>query len=174
MRESLVEIYLHLVWATWDRQPCISADIESDVYSAILDKCRTYRCTVLAIGGIEDHVHLLVRTSHQMDISAMVRDAKGSSSHLVTTVLKPNDFFRWQGGYGAFSIDPRSVGRVTEYIQNQKTHHAENTTPAYLEQFLTEESTRPISNKRGAPSLTKNPTKVGLRSLEVADLPADS
>ena len=137
MRGSLIEVYLHLVWATWDRHPCITPDIEPDVYSVILAKCTEHDCRVIAIGGIENHVHVLVRTSFRLDIAALVRDAKGSSSHLINKERKPDAFFRWQGGYGAFSVDPRSVPRVAHYVIHQKTHHADNTAQAYLEHYIT-------------------------------------
>lgn len=136
MRGSLVEIYLHLVWATWDRLPCITSDIEEVVYAAIVAKCQEHHCAVIAIGGVEDHIHILLRASPKLDIPGLARDAKGSSSHLVTTTVKPDAFFRWQGGYGAFSVDPRSIDRVVAYIKNQKQHHATGTLLAYFEQFL--------------------------------------
>ncbi len=75
--------------------------------------------------------------SFRLDIAALVRDAKGSSSHLITSQIKPEAFFRWQGGYGAFSVDPRSVPRVANYVINQEAHHADNSVIAYLKHFLT-------------------------------------
>jgi REP element-mobilizing transposase RayT len=137
MRGSLVDIYLHLVWGTWNRFSCITPDIEETVHSAIAAKCAAHRCPVLAIRGTLDHVHVLVRAAPVLDVPALVRDAKGSSSHLITASVEPSAFFRWQGRYGALGIDPRGVDRVCDYIRNQKKHHAERTESAYLEYYLT-------------------------------------
>lgn len=143
MRRSLIEIYVHLVWGTWDRQACITPDIEDAVHSALVAKCKECGAAVLAIGGTFDHVHILIRSNGILNIPDMVRDAKGSSSHLITATVKPDAFFRWQGGYGAFSVDVRSVKTVTAYILNQKTHHAERTESHYHEYYLTAPDPKP-------------------------------
>ncbi len=143
MRGSLVEVYVHLVWGTHDRHAYITPDIEENVYNALTAKCSHYGCAVLAIGGTFDHVHLLIRTNGTLNIPAMVRDAKGMSSHLITAEVKPNSFFRWQGGYGAFSVDRRSIDNVIAYIKNQKKHHAERTESQYLEYYLTAPDSKP-------------------------------
>jgi len=54
-----------------------------------------------------------------------VHDVKGASSRLVTTDFLGEGGFRWQGGYGAFSVSPHDKKRVIQYIRNQKQHHAE-------------------------------------------------
>ena len=136
MRRSLNRVYVHLVWATWDRLPLITSDIEAQVYVAIRDKCREFGCPVYAIGGVEDHVHLLVQMHPTVAVATFVGDVKGASSHLVSHVLKPNDFFKWQGSYGAFSVDSAGMPRVIAYIKNQRIHHAERTEDVTLEFFL--------------------------------------
>lgn len=143
MRRSLIEIYIHLVWGTWDRHACITPDIEEAVHAAIVAKCQEHQCAVLAIGGTFDHIHILTRANGKLDIPALVHDAKGSSSHLVTAVIKPNAFFRWRGGYGAFSVDVRSVENISAYIKKQKTHHAERTESQHYEYYLTAPDPKP-------------------------------
>ncbi len=118
------ELYVHIVWATWDRLPLISDIIEPQVYACIAAKCHESKCTPLAIGGIDDHVHLLVRLHAPVSVSTLVKGVKGSSSHLVTHEITPGEFFKWQGSYSAFSIGPESLNRLKTYIENQKEHHA--------------------------------------------------
>ena len=60
MRENFTQLYLHYVWATWDRLPLITPDIQQQIYAAIIAECNKLGCTVIAVGGIEDHVHLLI------------------------------------------------------------------------------------------------------------------
>jgi putative transposase len=136
MRRSLNRVYVHLVWATWDRLPLITAEIEHPLYVAIRDKCRELGCLVYAIGGIEDHVHLLVRMHPNIAVGTFVGDIKGASSHLVSHKLKPDEFFKWQGAYGSFSVELASMPRIIAYIKNLKTHHASRTEDATLESFL--------------------------------------
>lgn len=126
MRAPYTQLYLHCVWAVWDRLPLITPQIETVLYPAIIEKCRELKSEVIAIGGIEDHTHVLVRFHTTVSVADLVKGMKGSSSHLMThKVLGADDFFKWQGAYGAFTVSKRHVKIVTEYIVNQKKHHAE-------------------------------------------------
>lgn len=124
MRAPYTQLYLHVIWATWDRLPLISDDIEDPLYAAIAAKCRELKCEPIAINGVEDHVHLLVRFHTTVSVANLVKEVKGSSSHLVTHVLQPGEFFKWQGAYRAFTIRKSDVPVVKEYIINQKQHHS--------------------------------------------------
>src|SRR6188472_782208 len=61
MRQPFLQLYVHFVWATWDRLPLITPQAEARIYNCIAAKCHELKCDPIAIGGIEDHVHLLVR-----------------------------------------------------------------------------------------------------------------
>jgi REP element-mobilizing transposase RayT len=89
--------------------------------------CRDLGCTPLAIGGIDNHVHMLLRFSSKIAIAQLVGEIKGVSSHAVTHAIRRDHFFKWQGSYGAFTLSQRSVSQVCGYIQHQKRHHAEKT-----------------------------------------------
>ncbi len=93
------------------------------VYAAIVRQCETLKCTVIAIGGVEDHVHLLVGFPPTLAVSELVKKVKGSSSRLANS--KDDRFFKWQGGYGAFTVSRRSLDQVADYIRNQEMHHRE-------------------------------------------------
>jgi len=123
---SYYQLYLHCVWATWDRLPLIITELEEPLYAVMAAKCHL-GCTPLAIGGIDDHVHLLVRLSPKVSVAQLVGQIKGASSHAVTHIIRPDHFFKWQGSYGAFTISQRSVSQVCDYILAQKAHHAHNT-----------------------------------------------
>jgi len=126
VRRALTELYLHCVWATWDRLPLIAPDIEVRLYACIESKCRELGCEVLAIGGIADHVHLLLSFPATLEIAKLVKDVKGASSHLITHELTPGIFFKWQGAYGAFTVSKNAASKVAAYINNQKAHHQAN------------------------------------------------
>jgi putative transposase len=92
-------------------------------YAAIDAKCHELKCEMMAIGGGEDHVHLLVRIPTTLAVSALLKEIKGASSHLITHEVIPNEFFKWQGAYGAFTVSKHEVKAVAAYICNQKKHH---------------------------------------------------
>ncbi|HEY3331751.1 MAG TPA: transposase [Capsulimonadaceae bacterium] len=127
MRSTLTQLYVHVVWATWDRVPLIDARMESVIYPAILNEARSLKADVLAIGGIEDHVHILARIPASISVSEFVRHTKAASSLLCGKA------FRWQGAYGAFSVSRSHVARVNSYVQRQREHHANGTLYKSLE-----------------------------------------
>jgi REP element-mobilizing transposase RayT len=83
-----------------------------------------YGCEVVAINGIEDHVHLLVTLPTTVDIATVVKQAKGVSSHAANDSMQLPTPFKWQGSYGAFTVSRWDVDRVVAYIKRQKEHHA--------------------------------------------------
>lgn len=124
MPQSCVVIYIHLVWATWDRLPLIEPELEPDLYACIAKRSQALKSPCVEIGGTEDHVHALVRLHSTICVAELVKDLKGGSSHFVKHLLVPGQGFQWQGTYGAFSVGPDQVDRVRSYIRNQKAHHA--------------------------------------------------
>jgi REP element-mobilizing transposase RayT len=143
MRAPFTQLYVHCVWATWDRLPLLTAQIEQAVYAAILDKSRELKCEPIAIGGMPEHVHLLVRLPTTLAVADLVKEIKGASSHLVTHRLTPGEFFKWQGAYGAFTVSPDHIEDVRTYVVRQKEHHAANDTVAVWEQTTIEDAKVP-------------------------------
>ena len=128
-----MQLYIHCVWATWDRLPLLTPAVQPRVYGAIRAKCENLGCTVIALGGIDDHVHLLARIVPTISPARLIGEVKGASSHLVTHVVQPDGFFKWQGSYGVFTVSKRSVPQVKEYVMNQAMHHAHATLIKELE-----------------------------------------
>ena len=134
MRAPFTQLYIHLVWSTWDRAPSIKCNLQARLYAAMAKRCNELDCNLIAIGGIEDHVHLLVQLHPAVAIADLVKDVKGASSHLMNHEIDPGSTFHWQGAYGAFSIREKEVDQVKSYILNQVTHHADQTLFADFEQ----------------------------------------
>jgi putative transposase len=128
---SHARLYVHLVWATWDRAPLITPTIRDRIYPMMQRQAADLGASVIAIGGIEDHVHVLVRFPSRLAIADLVRRMKGASSYLATQVM--GEIFRWQGSYGAFTVTERGLDRVQSYVLNQEAHHRDGTTHPSLE-----------------------------------------
>ncbi|MGC1378062.1 MAG: IS200/IS605 family transposase [Anaerolineales bacterium] len=126
MRRNKLALYLHLVWATWDRQPLLTPEIERRVYRNIESEARGMGCTVLAINGMPDHTHLGLVIPTTITIANLVKQVKGVSSHFVNETLKPDFEFKWQGSYGAFTVSRWDVDKIVNYIKRQKEHHQLN------------------------------------------------
>ena len=123
MRRNKLALYLYLNWATWDRLPLIAPEIERRLYRNIESEAQRMGCTVLALNGTLDHIHLLVKYPATIAISDLVKQVKGVSSHFVNEELNPNDFFKWQGNYGAFTVSRWDLDKIIGYVKKQKEHH---------------------------------------------------
>jgi putative transposase len=130
----LWKLYYHFVWATHDRLPLIAPIQEASLYPFIHHKTNELGGCLHAIGGIEDHLHLIVSTPPSLALSDYVRLIKGSSARYMNANFPDSSTkFRWQNEYGVFSISQKNLDLAIAYAQNQKRHHAENTIFSHLE-----------------------------------------
>lgn len=72
-------------------------------------------------------MHVLVRLPATLAVADLAKHLKGTSAHLLAQTLHPDQFFKWQGGYGAFSVSVSHVERVAHYIAHQRDHHTTST-----------------------------------------------
>jgi len=122
MGHSKLEYYLHLVWATYQREPLLAGDTEALVCACIRAEARRMNCTVLALGGLADHVHLVVEPPATLAPSEAAKQIKGASSRFAND---KNIAFKWQSGYGCFSLSRPHLKAVVPYVQNQQRRHAD-------------------------------------------------
>ena len=120
---SFTKSVYHIVFGTKHRQPCIAIDNERKLYKILYDLMKKYGAFVYRIGGMPDHVHILVDITSKIALTDFVKRMKQESSFLIN---KDGSFPGWTGwaeGYGAFTYSISDIPDVTEYINNQKEHH---------------------------------------------------
>jgi REP element-mobilizing transposase RayT len=127
MGQSLVKNYIHIIYSTKNRQPFIRQEYEVELYKYLGGVCKAHDCTPIQVGGHLDHVHILCLLSKRMTIADLLEEVKTDSSKWMKKCAAELKNFYWQDGYGAFSVNPREVDMVTEYIQNQREHHSTKT-----------------------------------------------
>ncbi|HLJ53577.1 MAG TPA: IS200/IS605 family transposase [Chthonomonadaceae bacterium] len=126
-RRNKLCVCVHFVWATKDRLPLITEAIERDLFRCVRGICQDLRCDCLAIGGVDDHVHLLVSLCSTVALGRVMKEVKGGSSRFVSATVAQDAWFAWQPNYAAISVSPSHRRRVVRYIENQKQHHAQGT-----------------------------------------------
>jgi len=97
---------------------------------------RENKMKALAIGGVEDHVHLLISLPATLSIAKTVQLLKGNSSKWIHETFPELAKFEWQEGYGAFSIGVSGIDDTTAYIHQQAEHHRKTTFREELTAFL--------------------------------------
>ncbi len=132
-RRSYLALTVHIIWTTRERYPLITPDIEPRLYDYFAGVAKHKGCDILAVGGTENHVHLLLTTPATIRLCDLIREFKAGSSRLIQETLKPENWFDWQNNYAAISVSPSHRKRIIAYIHNQKQHHADGTTQEILE-----------------------------------------
>ena len=128
MPQSLVQIYVHLVFSTKHRKPHFrDPSFRECVHAYLVGTCKNLKSTSLTTGGTEDHVHILCRLAKAFDVAALVRELKRDSSKWIKTENRRLRDFHWQEGYGAFSVSPAHVDTLKKYIGEQPEHHKRET-----------------------------------------------
>ncbi len=125
MPQSLVYNYVHIVFSTKNRNPIISPKMEECLFPYMIHVLEDLGCQVLAIGGVPDHIHILVNLTRKKPLMKIVELVKSHSSRWIK---EEDDLFRmfyWQKGYSAFSVSPQRKESIIKYIQNQKRHHTD-------------------------------------------------
>ena len=118
---AYIKLYYHLVWSTKNRTLIIKDEFKNDLYNYIGKIIVAKGFHLIAIGGVQDHIHLLIQTSPTKNISDIVCKIKSNSSRFVKENFLSS--FAWQEGYAAFTIDETSILRIKNYIENQEEHH---------------------------------------------------
>ena len=124
MADTFTNLLVHIVFSTKHRAALLGEPLRERLYEYIGGILRKEGDLLLEIGGVEDHVHLLVRLKADRSVSSMARDIKASSSKWVHQTFPERRGFAWQVGYGAFSVSESQVSAVRRYIQGQAEHHA--------------------------------------------------
>ena len=123
MGHSRNDYFLHLVWATYRREPYLTGEVEAMIYACIRSEARQMGCEVLALGGLADHVHLVVHPPTTAAPSRIAQLTKGGSSRLAEI---RGHAFKWQAGFDVLSLSRQHVNEAIPYVQNQKRRHADN------------------------------------------------
>lgn len=124
MANTYSQIHIHTVFAVEGRASLIRSDWKEELFKYIGGIFRNQNQKLLAIGGVEDHIHLLFGIRPNLAISDLVRDIKSNSSSFINEKRFVRGKFRWQEGFGAFSYSRSQIDVVAKYILNQEKHHA--------------------------------------------------
>jgi REP element-mobilizing transposase RayT len=128
MSQSLTQLYVHFVFSTKHRAPFLREDeFRERMHGYLVGICKGQDSPSVAIGGTEDHVHLLVRLAKTLDVASLVRELKRDSTKWIKAEYPQLADFYWQEGYGAFSVSPAHADALKTYIANQMEHHRRET-----------------------------------------------
>lgn len=125
----------HCVFSTRERRKIITPEIQPRLWAYIGGLAREHEMKALGVGGMSDHVHILLSLPSSMPIAKAMREIKSGSSRWMRANLAAQEF-EWQEGYGAFSIGWTQADTTRAYIARQEEHHRKRDFQAELLAFL--------------------------------------
>ena len=130
MSHTFTTNIVHCVFSTKGRSSLINDEIREKIWSYLSGILTNIRVPLLAIGGIADHVHLLIALPPTQNLAKVICDLKANSSRWLN---ENGTRFAWQEGYAAFSVSPSRIEAVQRYIHGQAQHHQKRN---FQEEFL--------------------------------------
>ena len=109
MGSTYHQLFYHLVWGTYKRIDLIDEYIEKDLKKLIEDKTIEYKSELLCFGWMPDHIHLLIRLHPAVSVSKIIGEIKGFSLFMIANCMYPESGFRWQRGFGAFTVSRKEL-----------------------------------------------------------------
>ena len=133
MSSTYTKLLYHIVYSTKHRKTLITPELEPPLYAYIGGIVRGEGGTLLEIGGIPDHVHLVTRLKAHPSVAGFIKVFKSKASKWVNERSDQATRFSWQVGYGAFTVSASQLAHVRQYVRNQKEHHR---TISFQEEFI--------------------------------------
>ncbi|MBI3871765.1 MAG: IS200/IS605 family transposase [candidate division Zixibacteria bacterium] len=127
MPQSHTQILIHAIFSTKNREPLILPPWRSRLFAYVAGIINESGGTTHLVNGTADHVHILLDLPRERSVSEMMRLAKTNSSKWIHEQFPAHRSFRWQNGYGAFSVSASAADRVKTYIARQEEHHRRKT-----------------------------------------------
>ena len=138
MAQSLSLLLCHIIFSTKNRERCLTLKISAGLYPYMAIVLRNIECGAIQIGGTSDHVHVFCTLSKTLSVSDTIKEIKIATSKWLKTKGPELKAFRWQNGYGAFSVSPSNKDKVQRYIIHQDEHHRKMSFQEEFRRFLKE------------------------------------
>ena len=109
---------------------------KKDLYKYITGIITNKSQKLMIVNGMPDHIHLLIGTQPDCNLSDLVRDIKSNSSKWINDQGKAETKFSWQTGFSAFTVSQSQVKKIIRYIENQEQHHSKKSFREEYVEFL--------------------------------------
>jgi len=134
MSNTYTQLHVQIIFAVENRMSLIKKEIQEQVYKYIIAIIHNHNCKVIAIGGLEDHIHILIGFRPNQSISDLVQNIKRDSSKWINQNHLSFGRFGWQEGFGAFTYGKSQLNAVINYINTQEQKHKSKT---FLQEYKT-------------------------------------
>jgi len=135
---TYTQLLYQIVFSTKDRKHTLTDDHRIALYQYISGILKNKNCHLYQIGGVADHIHIVLHIHPSVALASIVKDIKLASIKQIKVQGLFKEFNGWQDGYGAFTYSIKEKDRLIEYVKNQEEHHRRKTYKEELVQLLKE------------------------------------
>lgn len=133
MANTYYSLTIHCVFSTRRRDPIITGELRERLWPFMGGILKRNNMKALCIGGVADHIHILMSLPTTVSVAKAVQLVKGNSSKWVHEAFPAQRSFEWQKGFAAFSVSVSHISQTVTYIKNQAEHHR---TKSFMEEYL--------------------------------------
>ena len=116
-------MFVHAIWSVKNSERRLLKPVRKKLFDHMLQQAKAKDFHIIAVNGVEDHIHCLLQLHPTQNVSSVIQLLKGESSHWLNQNKMVDDVFKWQDGYAVYSISPSAINNVIKYIERQEEHH---------------------------------------------------
>lgn len=135
---TYTQIIYQIVFSTKYRRKSLLKPAREKVFAYMVGILKNKKCYPYIINGVEDHVHILTHIHPTVSLASLVKEIKISSHSFIDEQGFLPGFTNWQNGYGAFTYSKDALPNLIRYIENQETHHHQDSFESEYRRLLDE------------------------------------
>jgi len=120
---SALQLYIHLAWTTRDRRAMIDAATKPHLEDFLRKSAAREGVQIVALGIVQTHVHMLIRSGPRVDLARLLQMLKGGSSHAMNRLPGNVLGLRWAREYSATTVSPKNLRSAIAYVIHQEGRH---------------------------------------------------
>jgi REP element-mobilizing transposase RayT len=130
-----VYLFIHIIWSVRDREPLLTKPVRTVLFSHTQKRAEERGIKVLAVNGVEDHVHVLIQLHPAQNLSQVVKTIRTDAAEWLNETKLLSKPVEWEEHYAAYSVNPSTVKQVIDFTNKQEEYHKTKTLESELEVF---------------------------------------
>jgi REP element-mobilizing transposase RayT len=133
--QNKVYLFVHIIWSVRNREPLLTKPIRAVLFSHTQKRAEERGIKVLAVNGVEDHVHVLIQLHPAQNLSQVVKTIRTDAAEWLNETKLISSPVEWEEYYAAYSVSPSTVKQVIDYTNKHEEYHKTKTLESELEVF---------------------------------------
>jgi putative transposase len=133
--QNKVYLFVHIIWSVRDREPLLTKPVRMVLFSNTQKRAEERGIKVLAVNGVEDHVHALIQLHPAQNLSQVVKTIRTDAADWLNETKLLSKTIEWEEYYAAYSVNPSTVKQVIDFTNKQEEYHKTKTLESELEVF---------------------------------------